>query len=325
VDNRIRDKFITRLKKAVDSIVVGDSLDYATFVNPVIDDLAVRRLVSDQHQLAKEIQQSAGRIVCYSPDASENVEPMVVEIPTKVALQGNSMFEKELFGPILHIVGYDDEETALSLFNQTNYGLTGGIFSQSQNEIDRLTSRFECGNIYVNRTITGARVDIEPFGGFKMSGTGPKAGGKTYLSSFHINKRLHGITLNINSTIREISGQRGYISRLNNKRICFVYRSTMNLFAESCRNELIRNNIEFDVVNIAETLEYSNSHYDVYVVGSEVEHDIMQCVYNNIRTDTSFPVVVSQVDHYMKDTLSDLFMSTRTHSVNIMRHGAELS
>ena len=356
VDNRIREKFIRRLKNAVESIVVGDAHDYATFVNPAVDVSETLRLLSDQRHLKGEIEKCGGKVVCYSnqqtkfyvTDPSDVVEPMVVEIPTEVALRGEAMFEKELFGPILHVVGYDDEKTALTLFNQTDYGLTGGIFSQSQNEIDRLTDKFECGNIYVNRTITGARVDIEPFGGFKMSGTGPKAGGKNYLSSFHMDRFRDTNPLKLKSNIREIPGQKGFITRLNNKKVCFVCKGGMSWFGYDCMRALTASNIEFDTLafdgaseedlgDMTSKLDIDGmtilgrhvtstpQQYDIYVICNEIEEDVVRYIYNNISVDKKFPTILTKYDCFMDDTLSDCFLSTRTHSINTMRHGAELS
>ena len=353
VDNRVRKKFVDRLKNAVESIVVGDALDYATFVNPVVDEKETKRLLDQQWELRADIQAHGGELVWSNPEPwrkdmiPKNVSPMVVEIPTEVALRGEAMFEKELFGPILHIVGYDDEKTALTLFNQTQYGLTGGVFSQSQTEIDRLTDKFECGNIYVNRTITGARVEIEPFGGFKMSGTGPKAGGNTYLGSFHMDRDRDTKPLKLTSELRDIPGQKNYLSRLTNKRVCFVCRGGISWFGHDCMRALTAADIEFDAVgldgvseiDIADIVDILNikgmtnlsrhAHtgtrsYDVYVIGQELDDDVMRYIYNGISHE-KFPTIVSQYDYFMEDTLSDCFLSTRTHSVNTMRHGAELS
>jgi len=100
--------------------------------------------------------------------------------------------------------------------------LTGGVYSQSQDDIDYLMPRMQCGNIYINRPNTGARVGIEPFGGFKMSGTGPKAGGKDYLKAFcRLDKEQiieeHGKVFELQSTDRlgamVLSSQRGWKQR----------------------------------------------------------------------------------------------------------------
>ncbi|MEX1099050.1 MAG: aldehyde dehydrogenase family protein, partial [Bacteriovoracaceae bacterium] len=97
----------------------------------------------------------------------------------------DSYASKEIFGPVAHVIAYDSLEEAVEIFNATEYALTGGIYCQSQDDIDFLAPRLLAGNIYINRPNTGARVAIEPFGGFKMSGTGPKAGSKEYLYPFH--------------------------------------------------------------------------------------------------------------------------------------------
>ena len=96
---------------------------------------------------------------------------------------------QEVFGPMLHIVEYETLDEAIELFNSTEYALTGGVYCQSQNDLDYILPKLEVGNIYVNRPNTGARVAIEPFGGFKMSGTGPKAGSENYLSHFYFHSQ----------------------------------------------------------------------------------------------------------------------------------------
>ena len=91
---------------------------------------------------------------------------------------------EELFGPILALIPFATEEEAYALANGTDYGLTAGIFSRSPATIERASRAIEAGNVYANRAITAARVGVEPFGGMKMSGTGPKAGGSDYLWAF---------------------------------------------------------------------------------------------------------------------------------------------
>ena len=85
---------------------------------------------------------------------------------------------------MVHVVSYESLSEAVDIFNSTPYALCGGIYGQSQDDVDYLMKRMECGNIYVNRPSTGARVGIEPFGGFKLSGTGPKAGSSDYINAF---------------------------------------------------------------------------------------------------------------------------------------------
>jgi delta 1-pyrroline-5-carboxylate dehydrogenase len=91
---------------------------------------------------------------------------------------------EELFGPIVHVIPYTTPEEAVRFANSVPYALTAGIFAQSAADVDFFTRRLDAGNVYVNRPITAARVGVEPFGGFKRSGTGPKAGGDEYVLAF---------------------------------------------------------------------------------------------------------------------------------------------
>jgi 1-pyrroline-5-carboxylate dehydrogenase len=90
----------------------------------------------------------------------------------------------EIFGPVLAVIRARNFDDAVRLFNATEYGLTGGLFSRSRERIDRAKREFEVGNLYINRGITGARVGVQPFGGFKMSGSNAKAGGPDYVRLF---------------------------------------------------------------------------------------------------------------------------------------------
>jgi 1-pyrroline-5-carboxylate dehydrogenase len=90
----------------------------------------------------------------------------------------------EIFGPVLSVIRARDFDDAVRIFNGTEYGLTGGLFSRSRERIDRASREFAVGNLYINRGITGARVGVQPFGGFKMSGTNAKAGGPDYVRLF---------------------------------------------------------------------------------------------------------------------------------------------
>lgn len=189
VDEQVKEKLIARLKEACQDLQVGPAFEHATTVNPLISEKEKERLKN----LAKEAVQEAllfgGRVLV---DRSKEdlpgacMGPVLIEIPAAQSLKKESSAQKELFGPILHVIGCKDLKEAATLFNATEYALTGGIYSQSQDEVEFLQSRLEAGNIYVNRPCTGARVSIEPFGGFKLSGTGPKAGSPFYLDAFHV-------------------------------------------------------------------------------------------------------------------------------------------
>tara|TARA_Y100000031_G_scaffold124245_1_gene139943 strand:- start:410 stop:838 length:429 start_codon:yes stop_codon:yes gene_type:complete len=91
---------------------------------------------------------------------------------------------QELFGPVLAVIRAKDIDEAIHIVNSVEYGLTGGIYSRSPNNIERARQEIEVGNLYINRSITGALVNRHPFGGYKMSGLGSKTGGPDYLKQY---------------------------------------------------------------------------------------------------------------------------------------------
>lgn len=189
VASAVKDRLIERLGEAVADLQVGQAFNWSTFVNPVITKEDQERLRDQAKQAIEEAKKYGGKVII---DRSNEdlpgycVGPVVIELPYERAMSNESFAKTELFGPVLHVIGYETRDQALRLFNGTDYALTGGIFSQSQDHIDFYTSKMESGNLYINRAITGARVAIEPFGGFKLSGTGPKAGSRHYIPSFHL-------------------------------------------------------------------------------------------------------------------------------------------
>jgi RHH-type proline utilization regulon transcriptional repressor/proline dehydrogenase/delta 1-pyrroline-5-carboxylate dehydrogenase len=94
------------------------------------------------------------------------------------------LFREEIFGPVLSVSKARDFDEALGLANDSEFALTGGCFSRSPKNIERARAELVCGNLYINRGTTGALVERQPFGGFKMSGGGTKAGGREYLQNF---------------------------------------------------------------------------------------------------------------------------------------------
>jgi RHH-type proline utilization regulon transcriptional repressor/proline dehydrogenase/delta 1-pyrroline-5-carboxylate dehydrogenase len=184
----LKERLIERLKEACSDLKVGESYKFDTTVNPVITQEDQERLRSAVVEASNEARSYGGSVILdRSRDALPGfcVGPVLIELPYDRALDPQSFAQRELFGPVLHIMGFNTLDDAAKLFNSTDYALTGGIFSQSQDDIDYLLTKIESGNIYINRTVTGARVAIEPFGGFKLSGTGPKAGGRHYVLSLH--------------------------------------------------------------------------------------------------------------------------------------------
>lgn len=195
VDEKIVNRFLFRFVSASRDIPVGEASNFQTKINPLISQEERERLFSLESDLLQEAKDFGG-VVHLNRLRGEYpgncVGPLIIELPSHRVRAEDSFLQRELFAPVVHIVSYKDKKEALELFNATNYALTGGLYSESQDEIDFFTAAMECGNIYVNRSCTGARVGAEPFGGFKLSGTGPKAGGVDYVKAFMVTDSLEG-------------------------------------------------------------------------------------------------------------------------------------
>jgi len=96
----------------------------------------------------------------------------------------SSLAQEEIFGPVLSVMKARDFEEGVAIANNTNFALTGGLYSRTPSHIEQAKAKFEVGNLYINRSITGAIVARQPFGGYKLSGVGSKAGGPDYLLQF---------------------------------------------------------------------------------------------------------------------------------------------
>jgi RHH-type proline utilization regulon transcriptional repressor/proline dehydrogenase/delta 1-pyrroline-5-carboxylate dehydrogenase len=170
VPHEIADAMIEGLKGAMDALVVGDPADPKTDIGPVID--ADAKAMLEKH--LERLQRDA--VVLHrlaSPSGGYFFGPVLAEIPSAAFL------EREVFGPILHIVRYDmkDIDAVARQLAAQGYGLTLGIHSRIEGFADTVRRAVPAGNVYVNRSIIGAVVGVQPFGGEGLSGTGPKAGG----------------------------------------------------------------------------------------------------------------------------------------------------
>jgi RHH-type transcriptional regulator, proline utilization regulon repressor / proline dehydrogenase / delta 1-pyrroline-5-carboxylate dehydrogenase len=176
------DEFLDRLVEAARSLVVGPPDDPATRVGPVIGPEA--RATIEQYieqgkreaKLALAAHEPAGGW----PDGGYYIGPHIF---TDVAPDA-VIAQDEIFGPVLAVMKARDLDEALEIANGTTYALTGGLISRSPAAIARCRREFRVGNLYINRGVTGAMVERQPFGGFKMSGIGSKAGGPDYLLQF---------------------------------------------------------------------------------------------------------------------------------------------
>nr|OEJ72705.1 L-glutamate gamma-semialdehyde dehydrogenase [Desertifilum tharense IPPAS B-1220] len=173
----IYDTFVARLVEATKSLNIGPADATSTQVGPVIDGNAQKRI---QEYIATGKQEAAIALELSAPDNGYYVGPVVFRDVAPTA----KIAQEEIFGPVLAVIKAQDFSEALEVANGTNFALTGGLYSRTPSHIDRAAAEFEVGNLYINRNITGAIVARQPFGGFKLSGVGSKAGGPDYLLQF---------------------------------------------------------------------------------------------------------------------------------------------
>ena len=181
VDASLYDRFLEKLQARVAKIRIGDPAENAP-AGPVINAGALKT-ISDYIGIgAKEGRVVVGgkRAAVAGCDEGYFLEPTVIADVAPTA----RIAQEEIFGPVLAVIRARDFDDALAIANNTEYGLTGSIYSASPQQIERARNEFHVGNLYINRKCTGAIVGAHPFGGFNMSGTDSKAGGADYLYLF---------------------------------------------------------------------------------------------------------------------------------------------
>ena len=176
VQDDVADRMIEMIAGAARELKIGDPGDPSVHIGPVIDAEAKQRLETHIARMKREAR------VHFAGQAPEGnyVAPHVFELANAEQLT------EEVFGPVLHVVRYPAEQLdrLLQSIERSGYGLTLGIHSRIDDTIEHVIDRLQVGNIYVNRNMIGAVVGVQPFGGFGLSGTGPKAGGPHYLARF---------------------------------------------------------------------------------------------------------------------------------------------
>ena len=173
----IHDHLLERLVEAVRSLKIGPPDDPRNFIGPVIDAAAHSRIIG-----YIDLGKREGKCVLdrEAPSGGYFIGPAIfgdIEPTHRLA-------NEEIFGPVLSVIKAKGFDTALAIANRSSYALTGGIFSRSPAHIEKARKEFRVGNLYINRGITGAVVERQPFGGLKLSGIGSKAGGPDYLLQF---------------------------------------------------------------------------------------------------------------------------------------------
>jgi RHH-type proline utilization regulon transcriptional repressor/proline dehydrogenase/delta 1-pyrroline-5-carboxylate dehydrogenase len=175
VQDEIADDLATMLAGAIAELQVGDPAELSTDIGPVIDKDALDALNTHAGEAGKPFA------VAPAPRTDGNFFA-----PRAVWIDGIASLGKEVFGPFLHLVRYrsDQLEEVLEAINRSGYGLTLGLETRIDETVERVRRSARVGNFYVNRTMIGATVGTQPFGGEGLSGTGPKAGGPNYVRRF---------------------------------------------------------------------------------------------------------------------------------------------
>lgn len=176
----LHDQFLARLVEATKSLKIAPAEDPGCAVGPVIDAEARRRILEFIEKGKREAK------LVYAGDPGPLAEEgfyigphIFADVDPKATIS-----QEEIFGPVLAVIKVRDLDEALAVANGTQYALTGGLYSRSPANIRKVRRQFRVGNLYINRKITGALVHRQPFGGFKLSGIGSKAGGPDYLLQF---------------------------------------------------------------------------------------------------------------------------------------------
>lgn len=178
VDEAVYDEFVDLVAKKTKQLRVGDPESADTQVGPVVNASAMKSIKGYIERGLVEGRLVAGGAV--KPDAGFFIEPTVIaDVPPDAVIS-----QEEIFGPVLAIIKSKDFDDSLRIANNTEFGLTGAVFTNDEKKIEKAEREFFVGNLYFNRKCTGAMVGAHPFGGFNMSGTDSKAGGRDYLLLF---------------------------------------------------------------------------------------------------------------------------------------------
>jgi 1-pyrroline-5-carboxylate dehydrogenase len=178
VDERIYDKFLQQLKQRVEKITVGDPALNPN-MGPVVNEKSMKTILG---YIQKGIAEGGRLITGGERVGTEGyfVQPTVIADVDPMA----TISQQEIFGPVLAVIKSRSFEDGLQIANNTEFGLTGAVYTNSDDKIEAAKQQFHVGNLYINRKCTGAMVGAHPFGGFNMSGTDSKAGGPDYLLLF---------------------------------------------------------------------------------------------------------------------------------------------
>jgi 1-pyrroline-5-carboxylate dehydrogenase len=178
VSEKVYDSFLQKLVERAKKITVGPSEDPDNYMGPVVSDMAMTGILG-----YIDVGKKEGKILLggeRAPGDGYFIQPTIIaDVSPKARVS-----QEEIFGPVLAVIKARDFDHALQIANDTEFGLTGAVYSQNAEKIEKAQEAFHVGNLYLNRKCTGAMVGAHPFGGFNMSGTDSKTGGKDYLLHF---------------------------------------------------------------------------------------------------------------------------------------------
>jgi 1-pyrroline-5-carboxylate dehydrogenase len=180
VTEKVYDRFLEKLVPRVKSITVGSPTDAKNFMGPVINKAAMKSILDYIEVGKKEGRVIAGGGAVGGDAGGYFIQPTVIADVSPRA----RIFQEEIFGPVLAVTKARDFDDALRMANDTEFGLTGAVYSENPEKLEKAQQDFHVGNLYLNRKCTGAVCGVHPFGGFNMSGTDSKSGGPDYLLLF---------------------------------------------------------------------------------------------------------------------------------------------
>jgi 1-pyrroline-5-carboxylate dehydrogenase len=179
IDARVYDSMLEKIVERTAKLKLADPADPTTTMSAVINEKAFKTI----NQYIEKGKTEGGRVLIGG--GSDGEQGFFIE-PTVIAdvKPGATIEQEEIFGPVLAVIKAENYDDALKIANDTEFGLTGAVYSSDETKLQRARKEFHVGNLYLNRKCTGALVGVHPFGGFNMSGTDSKAGGRDYLLLF---------------------------------------------------------------------------------------------------------------------------------------------
>ena len=179
IDAKVYEPMLDKIVERTAKLKLATSVDPTANLSAVINEKAFKTINS----YIEKGKSEGGRVLIGG--GSDGEQGYYIE-PTVIAdvKAGATVEQEEIFGPVLAVIKAKDYDDALDIANDTQYGLTGAVYSSDEAKLDRARKEFHVGNLYLNRKCTGALVGVHPFGGFNMSGTDSKAGGRDYLLLF---------------------------------------------------------------------------------------------------------------------------------------------